>query len=103
MKATFAIALFAIFMSSAVAFESCVAFSGFNAWNLCPFSKKDISFNVTTLTAETISFSIADNHIRSCDGTKQVYATDRTFDEKCYNISQANPEFSVISKKIIRI
>jgi hypothetical protein len=98
MKATFAIALIAIFMSSAVAFESCVAFSGFNAWNLCPYAKKDINFTVTTpITAEDITFSIADNHVLSCDGTKQVYATDKTFEGKCYNISQANPAFDLIN------
>jgi hypothetical protein len=98
MKATFALALFAIIMSSAVAFESCVAFHGFNAWNLCPYAKKDINFTVTTaITAEDITFSIADDHVLSCDGTKKVYATDKTFDGKCYNISQANPAFNLIN------
>jgi len=104
MKATFALALFAIFLSSAAAtFESCVAFAGFSAFNLCPFSKKDINFTVTTLTAETITFSIADDHITSCDGTQKVYAIDKTLTDSCYDISQASPAFSLMGKKIIHI
>jgi len=101
MKATFAIALIALFITSSSAFESCLAFSGLNAFNLCPFAKKHVNFTVKTsalLINDNITFSIADDHVSSSNGT-QVYAVyNEVHKEEQYIIANKLPEHTLINK-----
>jgi hypothetical protein len=101
MKAVvFAIALFAIFGSSAAEYTGCLHKANYSAFNLCPFSKESKNFTETILGEynSKITFGLGSNHIKSCNQTASAWAKiEDDLATQCFDVAEHDPEFSLIN------